>query len=357
MKILAVSGHSGGHIFPALGFLDALKDRNKDIGTLLVLPKKNAAGLAESRKHKMNFISISNFRPGPGAIPAVFNFFKGSIESLSILAKFKPDAVVGFGSIASVPMVFFAHLFKIKTMIHEQNVVPGRATRFLAGFTDKVAVSFEGTRQHLKRYEDKVVFTGNPLRPGLARIDKNKALDFFGFKSGRFTILVMGGSQSSRAVNAGFLSATAGIPDKTGLQVIHLCGNKDREFLENGYRELKVDFRLFEFLQQMEYAYSACDLAVSRAGATAIAEMIHFALPAILIPYPLAYGHQKANAGILEDMGSAIVIEENQLGSGELGGRIGDLIHNQPELERMRSSYARFPGHDARALLIEAALN
>lgn len=346
MRILVVTGSSGGHIFPALSFLDALNHRYKDIDTMLILPLSRRP-LCQDIAQKgtaVNYISISPIRAIPDLknFIAALKFFTGLAESIRILLKFKPKIVVGFGTLVCIPMVVFAKIFGIKTLIHEQNVMPGRANRFLAKFADRIAVSFEETKIYLRGYKEKVALTGNPIRKELEPIGKNRAADFFRFRNDKFTILVMGGSQGSRRINFAFLKAISAIAGKFRLQAIHLAGPSDYDLLQQGYKDvLGADIRLFRSLesQSMQYAYSACDLVVSRGGATTIAEIISFGLPAIIIPYPFASKHQMANARVLEKMGSGITIEDSRLEGGALKENIEDFLNNPGRIKTMRAHY------------------
>lgn len=359
MRVLAVTGSSGGHIFPALSFLDSLKNKREGMGMLLVMPRKNAINKAAGVTCNLRYISISSVKLNLSFrnIASVLKLLKGALESIAILFSFRPDIVVGFGSVASVPMVVFAGLSGAKTLIHEQNVIPGRANRFLARFADKVAVSFPDTVNYLKGYKKKIVFTGNPIRSTLNRIDRNKALDFFGLSSNKFTILVMGGSQGSSRINSGFLKAISAIPDKTSLQVIHLAGGRDHDLLKKGYGDLNINFRLFDFLEPMQNAYSACDLVVSRAGATTIAEIVYFGLKAILIPYPFAYKHQLANAKALEDLGSGVIIQDSELDGEILAKKIESFIGNTESAKDTLAHYEGMAGAGRNDLLLDAVLS
>lgn len=362
MKVLVVTGASGGHIFPALGFIDTLKNRDKEIEALLVLPRsclKLAANRALHLVYKVNYISICPVKLSIGLknIIAVFNFLKGSLESLFIILKFRPDIVVGFGSLTSIAMVMLAWLCRIKTLIHEQNVLPGRANRLLVKFTDRIAISFPDTKDYLRISQDKIVFTGNPVRKGLRRINKEEAFGFFGFSPDKFTVLAMGGSLGSHRINKSFFGAVSTIADKSGFQVIHISGPGDYALLYNSYKDLGLEFKLFAFLEQMHYAYSICDLAVSRGGATTIAELINFGLPAIIVPYPYAYSHQHSNARVLEKKGCAIVIKDSQLDADTLRETLDGIMHNPDKIRLMRSRYEEFIKVNANDLLVDAALS
>ncbi len=358
MRILAVAGASGGHIFPALGFLDTLHETHKEIDALLVLPKKQSAVFQGVPEYKISYIPISPIKLSLEFknFIAILGFFKGFLASLFLFIEFKPDIVVGFGSLACVPLVMLAWLFRIKSLIHEQNLIPGRANKFLAKFTDRIAVSFPRTTDYFKNCRERIVFTGNPIRKKLIRIDKHKALDFFGFHDDKITILVTGGSQGSHRINTGFLNAITRMPDKNKLQIIHISGPRDCDYLERGYRELHVNAKPFVFLEDMQYAYSACDFVLSRAGATTIAELIFFKLPAVIVPYPYAYRHQWGNARVLEEKACACVIPEEALDGTTLMETLENFINIPDRLKSMRSSYDSFPALDTNALFTDSVL-
>lgn len=342
MRILLVAGASGGHIFPALGLINELKEYNID--TLLVLPKESIR--IEPGELECNVVRISvSYFSSKGLsrnLSAALNLIKGSMESISILAKFKPDAVVGFGSMTCVPVVIIAWFFRIKTIIHEQNVVPGRANKLLAVFADKIAISFPQTAGYLRKYSRKISVTGNPLRKQLGYIDKNKALDFLGLAPRRFTVLVVGGSQGSQDINKAFIEAIDKLPDKANIQIIHICGSKDYDSLSVDYKRLGILVKLYTFLTAMQYAYSAADLIVCRAGATTISEVMFYKLPAVIIPYPYAQGHQMSNAKVLEDCGCAKIIRNEDLKSGILKSVIESCLNNHQVLYDMKLGYDNF---------------
>lgn len=359
MRVLAVTGASGGHIYPAISFLDKLKERDEGLCALLVLPKRNMKNRIAPDTYRVKYISVRSIplKAGLKFFLGVFNLFKGSFESIFLLLEFRPDIVVGFGCLESAPLLFFAWLFRIKTLIHEQNVVPGKANRLLAIFADRVAVSFPDTKKYLLNFDRKIVVTGNPIRKEMERIEKKEALNFFGFSEQKFTILVMGGSLGSHRINEAFLKAVSSISDKPGLQIIHITGLKDYELLNKGYRDLNVDSKVIDFFKAMHFAYSACDLIISRAGATTITEIMFFKLPAILIPYPYAYKHQLANARQLAGKGSALIIEEDELDKSLLIDSIQSFISDREKLKKMRTGYSDILENDASDLLVNEVLS
>lgn len=318
LKVLAVTGTSGGHIFPAQAFLEELKKKMPEAEALLILPQKIAITKEYSLENGyridyvymptviLSKISVENIRK-------IVFLCKGFLKSIRLLINYKPDVVIGFGSIVTVPVVLCAWFIRIKTVIHEQNVIPGRANRLLALFADKIALSFKETVNYLSNSRSKTVVTGNPLRTSLVKLDKFQARRFLGLSPDRFTILIMGGSSGSRNINAVSIEALASMSDKSVFQVIHLCGQQDFGFLSARYKELNIECSVYSFFEQMQYAYSASDLVVSRAGAASVTEIMFYGLPAILIPYPYAYEHQMKNAEILRNCGLGRIIKEEEL--------------------------------------------
>jgi UDP-N-acetylglucosamine--N-acetylmuramyl-(pentapeptide) pyrophosphoryl-undecaprenol N-acetylglucosamine transferase len=356
MRILAVTGASGGHIYPALAFLDRLKAERDITDALLVLPSRSIKLGLNSLNFKISYISCArlSFSFSRKSVIALLAFVKGAWESLRIFMKFNPDIVVGFGSADSIPLIMIAWFFRVKTLIHEQNVLPGRANRFLAKFSDKVAISFQQSIRYFNLPKDKIVLTGNPIRSTLNKINKEEARSILGLDKDKFTILVMGGSQGSKRINSVFIKALGLIKEKQGLQVIHLTGEEEYDAVIRRYNTLGIKAKVFIFLKEIGLAYSAADLAVSRAGATTLSELMYFGLTAIIIPYPFAYSHQSLNADILKKDGLAFVIDENSLHENSLKLLLEDLILNPRRLVRIGLRYERLPRQDHASLLVNA---
>lgn len=354
MKILAVAGASGGHIFPAVSFLDAFKKEFPGLEAILVLPRQNSVARLEKDGFAVEYISVSNFGAilSMKSLKASWNFLKGVAESFFILSRFRPDIVVGFGSIASVPIIFWAWIFRVKTLLHEQNVLPGKANRLMINFCEKIAVSFEETRNYLGGAKDKAGLTGNPIRSSLKRRDKQEALKLFGLNTEKFTILIMGGSSGSHRINLLCSEVIIKMQNHHDIQFIHLSGPKDYEFLQSEYKEAKLSVKLFGFLEEMDYAYSAADLAICRAGATTLSEIIYYLIPAIIIPYPFAYQHQMENARVLKDKGAASILDENDLNAEMLKEKLEALLNNRSALAAMSSAYNNFAQDNAAGMLV-----
>lgn len=354
LRVLVVSGASAGHIFPALGFYSALKEKDPQ-AILLLLLQKSKINKNLNLPQAVKYIPILPLKAEISfkTLWAIFNFLVGSLKALLTVAAFNPEVIVGFGSLVSVPVILSGWLLRKKTLIHEQNVLPGAANRFLAYFCDQIAISFPETKNYFPDQREKIIHTGNPLRPELKKIAKDSALAFFDFIPQRFTILVSGGSSGCQSINLGFLKAISAFPQKYKLQVIHLCGAGDYQFLAREYRHLDISLQLFSFLPQMQYAYSAADLILCRAGATTVSEIIFYQIPALLIPYPYAKQHQLANARILKEQGTAQILDDSDLKEETLGKVLKDLLENKDKIQGMRMNFARFSQPPAGAILAE----
>jgi UDP-N-acetylglucosamine--N-acetylmuramyl-(pentapeptide) pyrophosphoryl-undecaprenol N-acetylglucosamine transferase len=252
-----------------------------------------------------------------------------------VVSEVKPDAVVGFGGYLSAVGVLAARRAGIPAVIHEQNVLPGGSNRWVARFCGAVAVSFPETARHFQRHP-RVEVTGNPIRLTPGQRDPAEARRHFGFDAERPVLLVMGGSQGSRAINSLTLGMWEERPpeDRRRVQVLHLAG-PSAEQVEAAYHRLGMDHRVYPFLHEMDLALSAATLAISRAGATGITEMAAFGVPALLVPYPYAKRHQLANARWMERAGGAAVLEEPGLTPRRLWESVSGLLWDARRLEGM----------------------
>jgi len=359
MKILIACGGTGGHIFPGLSLYKALKRINRDTDIILALDERAFSANIINEEFPLAYLSLAplTIKFDLQNIFNVIKLLKGIFQSLKVLLRFKPHVVVGFGGYASFFLVFFAWIFRIKTIIHEQNVIPGRSNRMLAYFVNKIATGFAKTVDYFGFNSGKVQFTGNPLRPNLVRIEKNRAFEFFGLHSNKFTILVMGGSQGAHKINISFLKAVSLIKDKSRFQIIHLCGRKDLSLLEDGYKDLGIKARIIAFFGPMEYAYSAADMVVSRAGAASISEIAFFGLPSIIVPYPYVHRHQIENAHSLFKNNAAILTNEKDLCPEILKDKILELFNNPRLRESMSKNVLKFVEPKADEFLADLVLN
>ncbi|MFH1692622.1 MAG: UDP-N-acetylglucosamine--N-acetylmuramyl-(pentapeptide) pyrophosphoryl-undecaprenol N-acetylglucosamine transferase [Candidatus Omnitrophota bacterium] len=332
IRMLVVAGGSGGHIFPALGLcqeLDYLCSKGHFEIYFVSSSRQKAARSIPANYHP---VYLSEGR-------SLFCVLKLLVKCVFLMIKISPDIVFGFGGFLSVPYVVAGRLLGAKIFIHEQNVVPGRANLFLAGFAHKIGITFSQSKDYFLGHAKKVVLTKYPLRKSLCRLPKRDALDFFGFQEGFLTVLVMGGSQGAHRINELFLQALKENGHLEQYQILHLCGESDFAHIKREYAQLPVRSKIFAFLAEMNYAYSAADIVFSRAGASSIVEMAYFGLPSVLIPYPYAGAHQLENARILSRKGASLFLEEDKVTPALISGLL-DIFSNDQMRKKTMSFHA-----------------
>lgn len=330
-RLVFACGGTGGHIFPAFSVAEEIRRRDPSASIVYVCGKKDIESAIFGMMKGERVVSVESapFRGGASFFSPSFliKLLSGFSRALALVRREKPDLVVGFGGHFSFPVVLAAKLLGVRTMLHEQNVVPGAANRQLARVVDGVALSFEETRGRLPANRN-VRVTGNPIRSAIERDCRAEALRFFGFEAGRPTVLVTGGSQGAESINGLFIGAAATLPAalRERLQVLHLCGRMAASEAEAAYRELGVRAKAYSFFDRMDLAYAVSDVAVGRAGATFLAEIAAKGIPAVLIPYPFGDGHQRDNARAFREAGRAAVAEQSTLTPQKLGELVKERL-------------------------------
>ncbi|MFA5334969.1 MAG: undecaprenyldiphospho-muramoylpentapeptide beta-N-acetylglucosaminyltransferase [Candidatus Omnitrophota bacterium] len=356
MKILIACGGTGGHIFPGLSLAQELNARGiKDLllaGTDHPLEQK----LFGSFGLPYRLLPAAKISRNPlGFLKFIGRFMSASAGSIRLLSEYKPDIIVGFGGYASFPVCIFGALAGRKLFLHEQNCDAGLANKMLALFSRRVAVSFKETE---KAFGKKAVFTGNPIRAGLLSAGRKEAQARYGLDPGRFTVLILGGSQGSQAINTvvGDMLGLLGAEEKAQLNIIHIAGMKNYNDVQKKYGGSGISGRVCDFVDEIGSAYAAADLIISRAGATALFEIAALGIPSIMIPYRFAGGHQYRNAAALKAAGGAIVMDEAGLTPRMLRGRIFGLKNDRVKLGAMSDAARRFAVPDAAKRLADIIL-
>jgi UDP-N-acetylglucosamine--N-acetylmuramyl-(pentapeptide) pyrophosphoryl-undecaprenol N-acetylglucosamine transferase len=356
VKIVIACGASGGHIFPGIALAQEIT-RTRNSKALIVCSDK-PIDIEILKKSGCEFTAM---RQNPfiygGGFSESMRFggrLAGNVyRSVKLLKREKAGCVVGFGGFASGPVVIAAWLLRIPRIIHEQNVVAGMANRIGAAFANRVAVSFEETIKFFGR--EKSVKVGNPVRGSFIFYDKQAAREGLGLKRDKFTVLVTGGSQGAASVNDTVFEALVGMSDqeRDRFQVIHITGAGDYDKVAARYARKGPDGKVCAFLDEMDKAYSAADLVISRAGATTVAELTHFGKPSVLIPYPKESVHQRENALFLSDNGAAVMIEDKDLDPSKLKGILLDYAGDPEKLMKISASTKKLASSNAASLLAD----
>jgi len=264
-----------------------------------------------------------------------------------------PQIVLAMGGFTSAGPVLAARRSRAACFLHDSNVIPGRANRWLARFADEVYVAFEETQA---RFKTATRVTGTPVRSEFHSVDRDQARVSLGLRVADPVLLVMGGSQGAEGINRLMQEALPALVERfPRLQFIHLTGTADLTAVQATYRCLGVPVLVREFCAEMHLALGAATLAVSRAGGSSIAELAATITPAVLIPYPAASDrHQQFNAAALSRKGAAIVVDQDSIGAPVLAAMLIELLSQPAQLAAMRESLANWQPGDAAQRIVDA---
>ncbi len=334
--ILVMAGGTGGHVYPALAVARALQAQSRDVvwlGTHAGLESRivPAAGI------DIEWISIKGLRR-KGALAmliAPFQIGWALLQSLGVIVRRRPAAVLGMGGFVSGPGGVAAWLTRRPLIIHEQNAAAGMTNRLLARLARVVLQAFPGSFNASVDAET----VGNPVRDDIAAVvpPHERYVD----RQGRLRVLVLGGSQGALALNRAVPAALALLDPDVRPAVRHQCGERTLDTAKEAYAQHDVDVELVPFIENMADAYAWADLVICRAGALTVAELCAVGVPALFVPYPAAVDdHQTANARPMADAGAAIIIPESELTPDRLASLLRDWLQSRAELQR-RAAKAR----------------
>ena len=311
IRAIIAGGGTGGHIFPAVAIANAIKKHNANNEILFV----GALGKMEMEKvpkegYKIIGLPIAGFNRSSifknYSLP--FKLINSFLQARKIIKNFKPNVVIGVGGYASFPMLFMAQNAGIATLIQEANSFAGKSNIILGKKASSVCVAYDGMDKFFKK--EKIHFTGNPIRENIANstVAKKEAILFFNLNEDKKTILVIGGSLGAKSIND-TLKSQYKIFLENGFQVIWQTGALAFESSKNCIVSYEENIKVFDFIQQMDKAYAAADIIISRAGAMSIAELCIVAKPVVFVPLPTAAeDHQTTNALALVKKNAAILI-------------------------------------------------
>lgn len=314
MRIIFAGGGTGGHLFPALAIADEVRRMKPDAEILFVGTKGRIEASAVPRSgFSLQTIWISGFsrRLTPRNLVFLLKLVVSLCQSLTIIRRFRPDVVVGTGGFVSGPVLFIATLLKIPTLIQDHNSYPGVTTRLLSSRVSEVHIAFENSRRYFKR-QDNLRLSGSPVRRA-GTVEKHDALRYFQLHTSKKTLFVTGGSQGSASINRSVSKLLDDVIARD-VQIIWQTGTADYDTIKFKCVPFGSNIWVGQFIEKIDYAYAACDLALCRAGATTITELMQRGVPAILVPYPFAAAnHQVENAKAMVEAGAAEMILDNEL--------------------------------------------
>lgn len=328
-KFILSGGGTGGHIYPAVAIADELKSRYPDAEFLFV----GASDRMEMEKvpqagYKIEGLWISGIQRQLTLKNMAFPFklISSLWRSRKIIKTFQPDAVVGTGGFASGPLLQMATSKGIPSLIQEQNSFPGITNKLLAKKVNTICVAYEGLEKFFPK--EKIKLTGNPIRKDLLQVKQKhvEGKDAFKLKHNKQTLLVLGGSLGARRINQ-LIESNIVFFEAQDIQVIWQCGKLYYDQYKQ-YNESK-HVQVHAFLNQMDLAYAASDVIISRAGAISVSELCIVGKPVVFIPSPnVAEDHQTKNAQSVADKNAAILIREKDLET-DFQNEFSELIKNE----------------------------
>jgi len=356
-SVMISGGGTGGHIFPAVSIAQEIKARYPDCHILFV----GAKGKMEMEKvpqagFPIKGLPISGIQRklSLGNLLLPFKLIYCVAYSIFLIARYRPQVVIGVGGFASGPLLIAASILFRRIVIQEQNSFPGITNRILARRASLICVAYPGMEKFFP--PSRIRVTGNPVRKsllGVPDISVSEARSFFSIPPGKRVLFVTGGSLGARSVN----EAVAAFIPKLEDNGIHLIWQTGKPFIGRAHEvvvgKYKSQVYVTDFLAEMNLAYAAADLVVSRAGAGAISEIAIAGVPSILVPYPFAAeDHQTFNAKALSENGAALLIADKLVGQ-ELERQVTEILRDETRRVQMKDSLKKFARTDATQMIVD----
>ena len=354
--VVLSAGGTGGHMFPAFALARALLVRN--IPVVLVTDARGARYKEQYPDIPFHVVRAETMRAGILAkIRMLFELAAGIGQSVLLLRKLKPRAVVGFGGYPSFPAVLAAQVLKIPTLLHEQNAVLGRANKLVAAAATKIALSLPELGAVPKGWHAKTIVTGNPVRAEIMAVGEKPYNA--PTQDGDFRILVLGGSQGASVFSTVVPEAIGLLPEtfKKRVRIVQQCRAADIATARHAYDVLGIDARLETFVTDVPAQLEACHILIARSGASTVTEVAVAGRPAFFVPYPHHKDQQqKVNGQVLVKAGAALMFEEKSLTSQGLADALAGLMQDPQRLAGMAEAARKTLAADASKRLADAIL-
>lgn len=339
MKVLIAGGGTAGHINPGISIAKHIVQKNSDAEILFAGTEKGLEKkLVPLEGFKLELISVKGFKRSLSLenLITVKELMKGLYQAVRIIRSFNPDIVIGTGGYVCGPVVMMASMMKKSTLIHEQNVFPGLTNRILSRFVDRIAISFKDSVKYFKSKE-KLVLTGNPVRPEMLNSDKQSARRKLAMPQDMPLVVIVGGSRGAGKINDSTVEMLLGEYRNEDCRIIFATGEAQYEKVAGQLNAKELpSVEVVPYIYNASEVYSAADLVVCRAGAITVSELQVMGIPSIIIPSPnVTANHQEYNARALERDGGAVVILDKDLNGVLLYHQMRDLLEDREQLCRM----------------------
>lgn len=347
MRVLLTGGGTGGHIYPALAVARRLQEMDPQVDLLYVGTKRGLEStIVPSENIPFKTIKIEgfmrklNFEGIKYNIRSVHLFLRSIGEAKKIIREFNPDVVLGTGGYVSAPICYAASKEGIATVVHEQNSFLGLTNKFLLRYIDHLAISFDDVYEQVKKYQDKIVFTGNPRAQEVNSLNLPMIDHVLGLDVTKPIALIFGGSRGAPKINQAVVEAYP-ILRTRGYQIIFIPGEEHYEKIVKQLNDISPlsrnsHFVVKPYINHMIDILRNVSVIVSRSGATTIAEITVLGIPSVLIPSPyVTDDHQTKNAQSLVNNEAAILLKEDQLSGKSLLSKIDELMNNADKRDFM----------------------
>ena len=349
LRVIIAGGGTGGHIFPAVAVGHALQRLRPGTELLFV----GANGKMEMEKvpqegFEIIGLDIAGFNRGSilKNLSLPFKLIKSRMQAKSIIKQFKPGIIVGVGGYASFPVLNIGQGMNIPTLIQEQNSFAGKSNKILGRKARAICVAYENMEQFFPK--DKIIITGNPVRKSISemRIPESAGKMYFKLHQDVKTILIVGGSLGAKSINES-IDAQLDELMKDDVQLIWQTGKPYYEQAKARAAKYGEQVKVFDFIKDMDMAYAAADIVISRAGALAIAELCIAGRPVIFVPYPYAAeDHQTSNAMALVKHDAAMLVKDSDAPN-ELVKKLTELLKDEVAQQRMSVNLKKLAIKDA----------
>lgn len=353
MRVLIAGGGTGGHLYPGIALAREIKRRDPAaVITFVGTASGVEARVVPREGFPLELIRVSGLK-GKSRLGRLRGFAIlpwSAVDAWRVVARHRPDVVVGVGGFSSGPVLMLAALAGYPTMLLEQNALPGITNRILARVVRAAAVTFD---EALKYFPGTGFVTGNPVRPEFFR-EWKEADDRTDSPPRAARVLIFGGSQGAHAINMAMVAAAPRLAAAGGITLTHQTGERDVDVVRRAYRDAGLEARVEAFLYEMDREMTVADLVVARAGATTVSELAASGRPAILVPLPTSTDdHQRKNAEVIANAGGAEVIEERTLTGEYLAERLLGLVAEPQRRHAMAAAIRRFARPDAAARIAD----
>lgn len=353
LKVVIACGGTGGHLFPGIAVAEELRARGHQ--PLLLISQKAVDREASRKYGDLEFISIPAIaKPATFSLkmlPFLWKLWGAIGQCKTILRERQADIVIGMGGFTSLAPVYAGKKLGLKTFVHDSNALPGKANRLTAKWCHQV---FVGMKEAIAYFPGRsVVVTGTPVRKEIQVLpDRAVAAKRFGLDPARPTLVVMGGSQGARRLNALVAEAFDHFP--AGTQVLHVAGSSDEARVREAAND-RAGYVVLGFCDDMAAVYAVGDVALCRSGASSLTELAHAGLPSILIPFPYAADdHQTKNAEVFAHAEAATLVQEAVLDGAKLAKLVSEIIDQPTKQQAMQQAARALDVPDAAARVCAA---